>query len=213
MKRRDFLKSIPVAGMGLGANTENLLPNEAPTVPIQGYKNGKSPEEQKHDIELNAKKLLSAHELATVTILADIIIPADSKSASASQVGVPAYINFMLKDQPTNQTAFRGGLLWLDNLCLKKFSKTFAESASKQRIEIVEAIAYPANAKPEMSQGVAFFTMMRNFTLSGFYTSKVGIADIGYIGNVPHIWAGPPQEVLDQYGLSYDKDTHFADMD
>ena len=54
-----------------------------------------------------------------------------------------------------------------------------------------------------MSQGVAFFNLKRNFTASGFYSSKMGIADIGYQGNKPNQWEGVPEEVLKQYNLSY----------
>ena len=73
-------------------------------------------------------------------------------------------------------------------------------------------IAYPAKANPEFSAGVAFFSRMRNLTATGYFTSKAGIADIGYMGNTPHQWAGPPQDVLEEFGLRFDSDVHYADM-
>jgi hypothetical protein len=141
--------------------------------------------------------------LATVTVLADIIIPADEKSGSASQAGVPAFIEFMMKDQPQWQTPMRGGLAWLDNKCRKFYGKPFAQCSKAQQIELVDQIAYPGLAKPEMQQGVSFFSLMRNFTATGFFSSKMGIADIGYMGNKPNKWEGVPEDVLKQFNLSY----------
>ena len=174
----------------------------APGVKIPG---GRLKHEAERDAKLMAEKFFTPQELKTVTMLCDIIIPADKKSGSASQAGVPAFIEFMMKDQPTNQTPMRGGLNWLDNQCRKRYGKPFAESTREQQMEIVELIAYPKLVKPEMSQGASFFTMMRNYTATGFYTSKMGIADIGYVGNVPNNWEGVPEPVLKQYDLSYNE--------
>jgi gluconate 2-dehydrogenase gamma chain len=69
---------------------------------------------------------------------------------------------------------------------------------------MVDQIAYPEQAKPEMSQGVAFFSLVRNLTATGFFTSQMGIKDLGYVGNTPNNWPGVPDEVLKQYGLSYE---------
>jgi hypothetical protein len=150
------------------------------------------------------EKFFTPHELQTVTVLADIIIPADSRSGSASQAGVPAFIEFMMKDQPRYQTPMRGGIRWVDNKCNKLYGKPFVGCTKAQQIELVDQIAYPEQAKPEMTQGVSFFNLMRGFTATGFFSSKMGIADIGYQGNTPNNWEGVPADVLKQYGLSYD---------
>ena len=68
---------------------------------------------------------------------------------------------------------------------------------------MVDEIAYPDKAKPEMQQGVAFFNKMRDLTACGFFTSEIGIKDLGYAGNKPNQWDGVPQDVLDQYGVKY----------
>ena len=162
---------------------------------------GRQPFEAERDAKLNAEKFFTPAELRTITILSDIIIPADAKSGSASQAGVPAFIEFMVKDIPTYQTPFRGGLAWMDNQCRKRYGKPFADLPRTQQIEFVDQIAYPGQAKPDMTQGVAFFNLMRNFTISGFFTTKMGIEDLGYKGNVPNQWDGPPEGVLKQYGL------------
>jgi hypothetical protein len=72
---------------------------------------------------------------------------------------------------------------------------------------MVDQIAFPELAKPEMTQGVSFFNLLRDLTATGFYTSKIGLKDVDYRGNTPNQWDGVPQEVLDQYGLKYDERT------
>jgi hypothetical protein len=84
---------------------------------------------------------------------------------------------------------------------MKRFGAVFASCNQTQQIEIVDDIAYPEKVKPGMSQGVSFFNLMRNLTASGFWSSQMGITDLGYVGNVPNQWNGVPDEVLKQYGL------------
>ena len=162
---------------------------------------GRTEYEKQRDAKLFAEQFFNKHEMATIAVLVDIIIPRDERSGSATDAGVPDFIEFMVKDQPYMQTPLRGGLAWLDNQALKRFGKNFIDLVPAQRIEIVEDIAYPQRKKPGMSQGIAFFTLMRNLTASGFWSSRIGIDDIGYAGNVPNNWDGPPAEVLKQYGL------------
>ena len=113
------------------------------------------------------------------------------------------FIEFIVKDMPEHQTPMRGGLRWLEMQSLKRFEKSFAAITEKQRIEIVDDIAYPNKAKAGMKQGVAFFNLMRNLTATGFYTSQMGVKDIGYAGNSPNQWKGVPDDVLAQYKLAY----------
>jgi hypothetical protein len=116
---------------------------------------------------------------------------------------VPEFIEFIVKDMPSHQTPMRGGLKWLDLQCMKRYEKSFVDCNQQQQMEIIDAIAYPEKAKKEMSQGVKFFNLMRNLTATGFYTSEIGVKDIGYIGNTPTQWNGVPDDVLKQYGLAY----------
>jgi hypothetical protein len=97
----------------------------------------------------------------------------------------------------------RGGLRWLDLRATKLFGKSFKQCSAADRIKLVDEIAYPKKAKPEVAQGVAFFNLMRDLTATGFYTSKIGVADIGYAGNQPNQWNGVPDDVLKQYGVAY----------
>jgi hypothetical protein len=142
-------------------------------------------------------------EMATINILVDIIIPKDAISGSASDAKVPDFIEFIVKDMPHHQTPMRGGLRWLEIESLKRFNLSFAAITPAQRIQIVDDIAYPNKAKDSMKQGVAFFNLMRNLTSTGFYTSEIGVKDIGYQGNKPNQWNGVPADVLQQYNLAY----------
>jgi hypothetical protein len=157
--------------------------------------------------KLSAEKFFDEHEMKTITILCDIIIPKDEVSGSASEAGVPDFIEFIVKDIPQHQLPLRGGLKWLDLQCLKRFNADFASCSTTQQIEMVDEIAFPEKAKPEMQPGVAFFNRMRDLTATGFFTSEMGIKDLGYAGNKPNLWDGVPQEVLEQYGLKYDERT------
>lgn len=161
------------------------------------------PEEVEAYEKASAGVFFTEHELATITVLSDIIIPADAVSGSASQAGVPGFIEFIVKDKPELQVPMRGGLRWLDLHSVKRHGKVFRESSGQEQIAVVNEIAYPQKAKPEVKQGVSFFNLMRNLTATGFYTSQMGIKDLGYAGNKPNQWNGVPNEVLRQYGLSY----------
>jgi len=205
MKRRDTLKAFSLAGFGLAVSpVEAAVPSPPDVKPLK-IPGGRQKFEAERDARLNAEKFFTPHELQTVTVLSDIIIPADERSGSASQAGVPAFIEFMMKDQPTNQTPMRGGIRWLDNTCVKRYGKTFVLCTKAQQIDMIEQIAYPKQAKGDMTQGASFFSMMRNMTATGFFTSQIGIKDIGYVGNVPNQWDGVPDDVLKQYGLAYEE--------
>lgn len=205
MKRRDSLKALSLTGFGLAVGPVEAAVPAPPDVKPLKIPGGRQKFEAERDAKLMSEKFFTPHELQTVTVLSDIIIPADERSGSASQAGVPAFIEFMMKDQPQNQTPMRGGIRWLDNTCKKRYSKTFVECTKAQQIDMVDQIAYPKLAKPDMTQGASFFTMMRNLTATGFYTSQIGIKDLGYVGNVPNQWEGVPADVLKQYGLSYEE--------
>ena len=210
MDRRKSLKAIALGTLSAGALLEGCKLDSNEEKKTEAAKTDKveftldrAKEELERDRALMSKKFFNEHEMATITILADIIIPKDDVSGSASDAGVPAFIDFIVQDMPNHQTPMRGGLRWLDMECFKRFEKSFSDCDEKQRIQIVDEIAYPEKAKPEMKRGVAFFSLMRNLTATGFYTSQIGVKDIGYAGNTPNKWNGVPDDVLKQYGYSY----------
>lgn len=204
MNRRESLKAIGIttlsAGMLLDACKQK--PQEKALTDTGKEENiDRQVSEIEKDKKLRAETFFTTHEMATITILGDIIIPKDKRSGSASDAGVPEFIEFIVKDMPDHQLPMRGGLRWLDMQCLNRYNNTFKDCTAAQQIEMVDAIAYPAIAKPEMQQGVAFFNRIRGLVASGFFSSKMGIEDLGYVGNRPNKWEGVPPEIIQQYGL------------
>lgn len=207
MDRRKYLKTLAVGTISASVlldscQTPETKPTQAGPPPLD-----RQPLEKAREEKLKAEQFFDPHEMATITVLVDIIIPRDDVSGSASDAKVPDFIEFMAKDRPEHQIPLRGGLKWLDVQSSKRFNKVFTDCSASQQIEIVDDIAFPEQAKPGMEQGVAFFNLVRNLTATGFFTSEMGIKDLGYVGNRPNQWDGVPQEVLDQYGIKYDERT------
>jgi len=210
MDRRKYLKTLAASTAGVGLLFHACAPGkkkESAVLAPKPFTIDRTTAELEREQKLQAETFFDEHEMKTISILADIIIPKDEVSGSASEAGVPDFIEFIVKDMPDYQIPLRGGIKWLDVQCLKRFNTDFASCSHGQQIEMVDEIAYPEKAKPEYKQGVAFFNTMRDLTATGFYTTRMGIADLGYIGNKPNQWDGVPKEVLDQYGLKYDDRT------
>jgi hypothetical protein len=153
-----------------------------------------------------APDFFTEHEYRTVSILADLILPADDRSGSATDAGVPAFMDFMMIDRPDMQLPMRGGLAWIDHECTRRYGKTFADCDESQRKGLLDDIAWPERAEPSLSHGVRFFNSFRDLTASGFWSSKIGVEDLRYLGNtvVPE-WQGCPEEALQRLGVSYDE--------
>jgi len=149
-------------------------------------------------------KNFTPHEWDTVRLLVDLIIPKDERSGSATDAGVPEFMDFMLGDDPDLETPIRGGLAWLDHECDDRYGNTFVTGSDAERTGLLDDIAWPKKAKPEHSAGVAFFNSFRDLTASGFFSSKLGVQDLRYIGNtfLPE-WKGCPPEALAKLGVSY----------
>jgi gluconate 2-dehydrogenase gamma chain len=209
MDRRQYLKTIGITAVSAGViadacktetkKTDTTIANAESESTIN-----RMPEEKTSDDAIkNQPKFFMPEEFSTISILADIIIPKDDVSGSASDAKVADFIEFIVKDDPELQTPLRGGLRWLDIHCLNAYQKAFKDCSAQQQIEVVDQIAYPAKAKPEMTYGVSFFNLMRNLTATGFYSTEMGWKDIGYVGNRPNQWNGVPDDVLKQYNIAY----------
>ncbi len=209
MDRRKSLKTLFIGGLTVGAVAEacNQPKKENPTPkdePVAADSSIRMPEEIIQDKKIAAEVFFTAAEMAVIGVLADIIIPKDNISGSATDVKVPEFIAFIVNDRPDEfQVPLRGGIRWLDLESSKRFDKSFVNLSNTQQLQIVDDIAYPAKAKPEFSQGVTFFNLMRNLTVTGFYTTEVGFKDIGYMGNRPNQWNGVPDDVLKHYNMAY----------
>ena len=198
--RRNALKIIgatPVAaGIGLGsaAAEQAMTPAHVhpPASPAHQAAAAKGP---------YTPKFFTAHEYATITLLGNIILPKDEKSGSASDAGVPQFIDFTMTDRQHLQTPMRGGLRWLDHQSHVRFGKAFIDCAAADQTALLDDIAYPKTTRPELAQGAAFFSGLRDLVATGFFTSKIGIDDLDYKGNRPTVWDGCPAECLDHLGL------------
>jgi len=151
-------------------------------------------------------KFFNANEWKTVRMLVDYIIPADDRSGSATDAKVPEYMDFLMADKDNSDSskiAMRGGLGWINFESLERFGKTFVNATDAQRRQILDDIAWPKKAKPEMSHGVAFFNRFRDLTASGFFSSEMGWKDVRFVGNVfnPN-YAGCPPEALTKLGVT-----------
>jgi hypothetical protein len=154
-------------------------------------------------------KHFTVPEWRTLRVLVDLIIPKDERSGSATQGGVPEYLDEVVafdKSQGTHptgrlQTQLKGGIAWLNREARRRHEKPFADCAPAQQAAILDLIAWPEKAAPEHSPYVAFFNRLRDLTVGGFFTSKIGIADLGYTGNVAFDWQGPPKEALKKFGF------------
>lgn len=165
-----------------------------------------------------APKFFTAHEWETVRLLVDIILPKDERSGSATEAGVPEFMDFIMSDEPKlpeesrRQTSMRGGLAWLDLECQRRFDKMFVACADAERASLLNEISWPAPKStpveepdvPEPAHGRAFFFSFRDLTASGFWTTKMGMADLQYQGNrYVAEWTGCPDEALKKLGVSY----------
>ncbi|MFU8860231.1 MAG: gluconate 2-dehydrogenase subunit 3 family protein [Cyclonatronaceae bacterium] len=210
MERREYLKLLLAGTLGTGlfltsACSPEVLTKSEEIIATGSY--GRTEEEKEHDLHLNSETFFTGHERKTVELLCDIIIPADEVSGSATDAGVPDFIEFMMKDFPAFQVPTRGGLMWLDNQCKSRYGKVFIDCSENEQLSVTDMIAWPDTAEPDMEYGVRFFNRMRNLTATGFFTSRMGIRDLGYVGNRPNVWDGVPVRVLQYHGLNYDQKT------
>jgi hypothetical protein len=209
MDRRENLKLLIAGGLGSGLLfTAACKPEKEGSVNASGSAAdngyyGRIPEEIERDKKVMAEAGFNANEMAVISALAEIIVPVDKDCIGAKASGVPAFIDFIAKDIPSHKLPLSGGVMWIDNEALTRFGKTFVQCDATQQIKIVDDIAYPDTAIPEYSQGVKFFNLMRNLTLTGYFTSKEGLKDLGYQGNVPNEWDGVPADELAKHGVDY----------
>ena len=178
MSRRDVLKSL-----GVGVVAGSVLR----VIPLQAA-------EHAHQMILVEKvaapgaykpKFFAEHQYKTLQALCQAIIPADDRSGGAVEAGAPEFIDLLTSENPEYQLKLGGGMMWLDTACSDRYGKVFLGCSADQHRQMLEAIAYRENAAsdPSLSQGIEFFSFLRNLTADGYFTSEIGIKDLGYIGN------------------------------
>jgi gluconate 2-dehydrogenase gamma chain len=196
--RRDALKLAaitPLAGVAASPQAERVERFMASLAEAEENQQGFTP------------KFFTAKEFRTVRMLADYVIPRDDRSGSATDAKAPEYMDFVLNDDLTseaNRIAVRGGLGWLNNECRRRFGgKNFVDATDAQRREVLDDIAWPRKARPEMAAGVTFFNRFRDMTAAGFFSSAMGWRDLQYIGNVFNPgWNGCPPAANEKLGVS-----------
>ncbi|UZD24639.1 gluconate 2-dehydrogenase subunit 3 family protein [Algoriphagus halophytocola] len=210
MNRRENLKLLFTGSLGAGMLMTGCEPEQTslahePIIGGGGTPGNRTEAEKIRDAELLAENFFTDEERKKVDTLADIICPADEESPAATALKVTDFIDFMMNDQPGNQTRMRGGLMWLDFEANEKFGKPFNELSQDQVIAIVDLVAWPDKATPEYEGAVRWFNMLRNLVCSGYFSTQAGWDYIGYLGNRPNAWDGVPQNVMDKHGFKLEE--------
>ncbi len=213
MDRRASLKSILLGTVAGGLAVHGCTPREAAEAGADlmseaGFGYGRTPEEIEQIQKLKGEAYFNAHELETISVLANLILPPDEKFGGPLDAGVPEFIEFMAKDYEPFQVTLRGGLMWLDHKSNTEYNSEFKTATEPQQKALLDEIAWYDAQTPLGDQPleIQFFNLMRNLTVCGYYTSKIGIEELGYKGNMPNVWDGVPQEVLDKHGLAYEEE-------
>ncbi len=177
--RRDILKTLAMGAVG--GSVLQVIPAKAAEFAHQAVHKEKAAS----PAGKYTPKYFSAHQYETLNALCEAILPKDDHSGGAVEAGAPEFIDLLTSENEKYQLRLGGGLVWLDSYCADRYAKSFLECAPEQRTEVLDLIAYRKNAAKDasLSQGIAFFAFLRKMTCDGFYTSKIGIADLQYIGN------------------------------
>jgi gluconate 2-dehydrogenase gamma chain len=179
VSRRDILRTLAIGAAG--GSVLQMIPLEAAEYVHEAVQKDKAASAAGK----YTPKYFSAHQYETLNSLCDTIIPKDDHSGGAVEAGAPEFIDLLTSENEDYQLKLGGGLMWLDSFCADRYEKTYLDCEPEQRTEVLDLIAYRKNAKlnPALDQGVAFFAFLRKMTADGFYSSKIGIADLQYIGN------------------------------
>ncbi|HYL35720.1 MAG TPA: gluconate 2-dehydrogenase subunit 3 family protein [Bryobacteraceae bacterium] len=145
-------------------------------------------------------KYFNAHEFQTLQRLADLIIPADGHSPGALEAHAAEWIDYMSSNSPELAEIFTGGFGWLDHHMQQHHSADFVDATPQQQAALLDVIAFKKNETPETAAGVRFFAWARNLVTDAYYTSPIGIKELGYMGNTAVAEFHVPEEAL-QYAL------------
>ncbi|GAC1615507.1 MAG: lactose 3-dehydrogenase subunit gamma LacC [Vulcanimicrobiaceae bacterium] len=129
-------------------------------------------------------KFLTAAELATVSRIADLIIP-PTDTPGAVAAGVPQYIDTVLVASVEMQKRYREGIAWTDQASSAKHGKPFVQLTETQQIELLTPLSAAVDKDQVKSVGEQFFRAIKSMTADGYYTSQAGLVqELGYKGNV-----------------------------
>jgi hypothetical protein len=142
-------------------------------------------------------KYLKPHEFKTLRHLGDLIMPADSTSPAASEAGAAEFIDFLCSRNEDLAHIFDGGLAWLDQYMIHNYGADFLSSKPAEQTAVLDLAYGTRGGAPEVAGGAQFFTWARNMVVDAYYTSPVGVKDIGYKGNAVRSSFSVPQEAVD----------------
>jgi gluconate 2-dehydrogenase gamma chain len=142
-------------------------------------------------------KGLNAHEYNTLAKLADYIVPAEGGSGSATDAAAPEWIDLMASENPELLAIYTGGIAWLDHAMQLRNAPNFVDATPAQQTAILDLIAYRKNESPELGPGIKFFEWARKMVVDAYYTSPIGIKDLGYMGNTALAKFEVPQQAID----------------
>ena len=211
MNRRDSIKTMVISSLASGLLLEGCIQGEKEVIyeNVWKYKYGRTPEELQRDLEILNQVFFSKEELNTIRVLAHLIVP-PTKEGNIDQAEVPEFIEFIVKDTPSYQTGLRDGVFWLDEKSMENFEKKFVNCKVEDQKSILDKVAFPKDKK---SKEETFFSNMKNLVITGYFSSEVGINDLGYKGNQPNFWDGVPDNIMKEHGFSYDKDWKYNFVD
>ena len=205
MDRRESIRSLVLGSLAGSILLEGCTSDETEGFvdKIWNYQYGRTPQELEVDRKLLKEAYFEESELLMITTLAELILP-PTPQGTIQQANVPEFIEFMVKDHQPFQTTIRGGLMWLNNYCNRTYGTNFVNSTATQQKQLLDQIAYPDSDAKEQKFEVEFFSLMRNLVVTGYFTSQVGIKELGYVGNTPNLWNGVPDDVMEKHGFTYD---------
>jgi gluconate 2-dehydrogenase gamma chain len=179
ISRRDVLRTL-----SMGVVTSSVL-RVIPTQAAETAHRMVQAEKSATPGKVYRPKFFSEHQYKMLQTLCQAIIPSDQKSGGAIEAGAPEFIDLLTSENADYQLQLGGGMIWLDTACNDRYGRLFLDCSPEQQKQMLDLIAYRRNAKSDrsLSQGIAFFSFLRNLTADGYFTSEIGIKDLGYIGN------------------------------
>ena len=215
MDRRETIKNILLGSIGSSVLLESCVSSLDNKVldKIWKYQYGRTPEEKKRDNKFLNSIFFTESELQTIEKIANIVLP-PNEFGDINDAGVVEMFEFIAKDWSTpahndyGEKVLRRGLIVFNQLCVEKFGSELLNSTEPQIKVLFDEISYEDNSLKNQKESVKLFATYRGMIVTGYFTSEVGIKDLGYKGNTPNVWDGVPDEVLEQYKgiVSYDKE-------
>lgn len=175
--RRAMLKSLTLGAVA--GSVMRVIPAEAAELAHHMI------DAEKESAGAYAPKFFDAASYKTLQALCETILPSDADSAGAIEAGAPEFIDLLTSENTDYQSQLGGGLTWLESVCKARYGKAWLDCSEEQQRDILDVISHRKNAEKDqgLEQGVEFFSLLRNMTADGFFTSRIGIQYLGYKGN------------------------------